>query len=105
MAANDYLIDDDLDLVISGGDFVKAAGDQQASILLLNSNKGSYKFHPFAGMGIKRYLGTAGTEQIIKREITVQHQADGLRIETLVLKSTAFSAQDFYLSFTRPGFD
>jgi hypothetical protein len=98
--AKDYLLDDDLDLVISNGDFKKGPSDQQASILLMNTNIGSWKFFPFAGMGIKKYQGSSGTEQIMKRELMVQHEADGLKIKQLFVKDF-----QFWIDFSRPGYD
>ncbi len=98
--AKDYLLNDSLDLVITNGDFKKTASDQQSSILLLNCNIGSFKFHPFAGMGIKRYQGSDGTEQIMKRQIFVQHEADGMKVKTVINKDF-----QFWIDCSRPGFD
>lgn len=97
--AKDYLLDDDLDLNITGGDFEKGASDQTASILLLNTYIGQWKESPFCGMGIARYKGSSNTSQIMKREITVQHQADGMKGQAYVKNYSEFS-----LAFTRPGF-
>jgi hypothetical protein len=97
--AQDYLLDDDLDLQITNGDFVQGASDQNASILLLNTNTGNWKASPFCGMGIKKYQGSSNTQQIMKREITVQHEADGMRGQCYVVDYSNFS-----LAFTRPGF-
>jgi hypothetical protein len=98
--AKDYLLNDDLDLVIANGDFKKGPSDQQASILLLNTNVGAWKYHPFCGMGIKKYMGSSGTELKMKREITVQHEADGMRMNEIYVKDFKF-----YLNFSRPGYD
>ncbi len=100
MEAKDYLLDDDLDLKILNGDFVKGPSDQNASILLLNTSQGHWKDAPFCGMGIKKYEGSSGTQQIMKREIIVQHIADGMRGTCFVRDYSTFD-----LAFTRPGFE
>lgn len=98
--ATDYKSNDSFDLVISNGDFVRTASDQQSSLLLIISNIGSWKFHPFAGMGIKRYEGSTGTELTIKRNISVQHAADGMKVKKIFSKNF-----QFWIDFSRPGFD
>lgn len=102
--AKDYKSDSSLDLVISNGDFVRTPSDQQASLLLMNFNIGSLKFHPFAGMGIKRYEGSDGTQLIMKRNIIVQHKADGMD-NIKVLTPNPLNQFDFFITFTRPGYD
>ena len=99
MAAIDYLLDDDLDLTISNGDFVQGASDQNASILLLNTHTGQWRFSPFCGMGISKYQGSSNTQQTMKREIIVQHEADGMKGQCFVKDYSTF-----YLDFIRPGF-
>ena len=99
MAATDYLYDDNLDLNITNGDFVQGASDQNASILLLNTNTGHWKFSPYCGMGIKKYEGSSNSNQIMKREIIVQHEADGMKGQVFVKDYS-----EFYLDFTRPGY-
>lgn len=99
--AQDYLLTDDLDLQTSNGDFVKGASDQTASILLINTNVGSWKAHPFCGMGIRKYLGSSNTQQVIKRELIVQHAADGLKMNNVIVKDYS----TFYLDFKREGYD
>lgn len=98
--ATDYQLDDDLDLFITNGDFKKSASDQNASILLINTNVGQWKASPFCGMGIARYKGSSNSAQIIQREILVQHKADGMKGNVYVRDYA-----DFALAFTRPGFD
>lgn len=98
--AKDYKSNSTLDLVISNGDFKVVDSDYQSSLLLMNSNQGSFKFHPFAGMGLKRYLGSSGTEQTIARQIYVQHEADGMKIEKFIAENFTYK-----IALSRPGFD
>ena len=94
MVATDYKLDDDGDLVISStGDFTRIESDQQASLLIINTAQGSWKRHPFCGVGIKKYQGSSGTSLVMKRELTIQHQADGYRLYSISVKDYA----TFYL--------
>jgi hypothetical protein len=96
--AIDYKLTDDGDLYISStGDFERTESDQQASILILNTNQGSWKFAPFCGVGINQYKGSSGTNLVMKREITVQHQADGFKVNSIIVKDYS----DFYLDIER----
>ena len=98
----DYKLDDNMDLVFSNGDFSRISDDQcnqQASILILNTNQGSWKFHPFCGVGIKQYEGSSGMGLIMKREIRVQHLADGFdKCDIIQYGANVF---DFYLTLIR----
>lgn len=99
--AKDYKLDNDLDLIIYNGDFVKDESDQTSSILLINTYKGAWKFSPFTGVGIKRFLGSSNTQQEIRREIVVQHQADGLKVISISVKDYS----DFSLDIKREGYE
>lgn len=95
--ATDVLLEDNGDYQIQNGDFKVGASDQQSTVLVLNDNLGSWKFHPFCGMGIGKYIGSSGTQQIIKREIAVQLRADGFKINSIIVKNY----DDFYLDHER----
>lgn len=98
MAATDILLDDDLDLTIdSSGDFKLTESDYQSSVLILNTFVGAWKNHPICGMGIVRYLGSSGTQLEIRREISVQLQADGFKINSVIVKDY----DDFYYDIDR----
>lgn len=98
MAATDYKLDDDGDLSISStGDFIRIESDQQASMLITNTAQGSWKRHPFCGVGIKKYKGSSGTNLVMKRELTVQHVADGFRVNGITVKDYS----NFYLDIER----
>jgi hypothetical protein len=87
MAATDILLDDDLDITISdSGDFKVTESDYQSSVLVLNTYLGAWKQHPLCGMGIVRYKGSSGQQLQIRREISVQLQADGYKINSVIVK-------------------
>lgn len=96
--ATDILLDDDMDYQISStGDFTIGESDQQSAILVLNTNQGSWKFHPICGMGISKYEGSSGTQAVMKREMSVQLQADGFKIKSIIVKDYS----EFYLDINR----
>ena len=96
--ATDILLDDDMDYQISStGDFLIGESDQQSTILVLNTNQGSWKFHPICGLGISKYVGSTGTQSVMKRDISIQLQADGFKINSILVKEY----DDFYLDIDR----
>ncbi len=96
--AIDYRHDDEGDLVISStGDFERIESDQQASILIINTAQGSWKTHPFCGVGIKQYMGSSGSNLVMKRELTIQHVADGYRVNEITVRDYS----NFYLDIER----
>lgn len=98
MAATDILLDDNLDITISSdGDFKVTESDYQSSVLILNTYFGSWKLNPLCGMGLARYKGSAGTQLQIRREISVQLQADGFKINSVIVKNY----DDFYYDIER----
>jgi len=98
MAATDILLDDDLDLTIdSSGDFKITESDYQSSVLILNTFAGAWKLNPICGMGIARYKGSSGSQLQIRREISVQLQADGFKINSVIVKNY----DDFYYDIER----
>lgn len=98
MAATDILLDDDLDLTIdSSGDFKISESDYQSSVLILNTYAGAWKLNPICGMGLARYKGSSGTQLQIRREISVQLQADGFKINSVKV----LNYDDFYYDIER----
>ena len=91
--AKDIILDDDMEYVITNGDFTISESDQQSVILVLNTNQGSWKFHPLCGMGISKYIGSSNSQAIMKREMSVQLQADGYKINSIIIKDY----DDFYI--------
>lgn len=95
--ATDIILDDDMEYTISNGDFAIGESDQQSVILVLNTNQGSWKFHPICGMGINKYIGSSNAQAIMKRDISVQLQADGFKINSIIVKEY----DDFYIDANR----
>ena len=74
----DILLSDEYDLAISAsGDFELGYSDQQHVILLIESNKGTWKQFPTIGVGIEQYLGSSGTGLRIRNEINTSLKNDG----------------------------
>lgn len=73
----DIAIDDFGDLIFKDGDFDIRASDEQHVVLIVNTAIGSWKEYPLVGVGIQSYLGSSGQTQVLKRNITVQLEADG----------------------------
>lgn len=98
MEATDILLDNNLDVTISSdGDFKVTESDYQSSVLILNTYFGAWKLHPLCGMGLVRYKGSAGSQLQIRREISIQLQADGFKVNSVVVKNY----DDFYYDVER----
>jgi hypothetical protein len=88
----DINLEEDLDLTISNGDFVISDSDQNHVINILKAYLGGYKQFPLVGVGIDYYLASAGTQQVIKRNITVQMESDGYKVNKIeVLGQSKYS--------------
>ena len=79
----DIDLETDLDLKIIDGDFVISDSDQNHVINILKAYLGGYKQFPLIGVGIDYYLASAGTQQVIKRNITVQMESDGYKVNKI----------------------
>ena len=79
----DIDLETDLDLKIIDGDFVISDSDQNHVINILKAYVGGYKQFPLIGVGIDYYLASAGTQQVIKRNITVQMESDGYKVNKI----------------------
>ncbi len=88
----DIDLETDLDLKIIDGDFVISDSDQNHVINILKAYVGGYKQFPLIGVGIDYYLASAGTQQVIKRNITVQMESDGYKVNKIeVLGQSKYS--------------
>lgn len=100
MPSIDYKLTEDLDLEIENGDFKRTIGeqcDQQASLLIINTGTGSWKNHPLCGMGIDKYKNSSGMSQTMKREMSVQHEADGFTVNSIIVREI----DDFFIDAER----
>lgn len=74
--AKDITLNDTGDLLFVNGDFVANYSDARHQEHLIGAFKGFYKAAPSVGVGIFQYLKSAGTAAEIKREITIELEAD-----------------------------
>lgn len=78
----DILLNDEFELRIENGDFVIGESTLQHQNLLLLCDKGEFKQHPRAGVGIYRYLEDHSGEDLA-REIKYQFTMDGMKVESI----------------------
>lgn len=79
----DIELNDELDLTIENGDFKISESDQTHVINIIKSSTGAFKQYPLVGVGIDYYIASSGTQQVIKRNITVQMEADGYKVNEI----------------------
>lgn len=91
MTAQDFKLDDDGDLVFSGGDLKIDLSDKQHIKDIINSNTGWWKQFPLVGVGIDYYLNSSGKDQQLEREIKIQLIADGYSVERPIVTRTVDS--------------
>lgn len=74
---NDILLDENFDVKIEGGDIVTGPATNQHQKLLLVSEKGQWRMHPFVGVGI--FSAINDDEQgALNAEIRKQFELDGM---------------------------
>ncbi|MBE9468970.1 MAG: hypothetical protein IMY72_11725 [Bacteroidetes bacterium] len=97
MTRQDFILDENRDLICENGDFTSGNSDAQNVDLLLVSTKGSYKESPVIGVGLIHWLKTQNASlRSMRREIIVQLENDGY-------KASNFSVEDngeFNLDYT-----
>ena len=89
MAVKDIAIGSNLELVITNGDFSVAESDTTHIELILRAHLGSFKQFPLVGMGIDDDLASSGRQQIIKRNMGVQLNNDGYKVNEILLANNA----------------
>lgn len=100
MEAKDFILDNNGDLLIKGGDFVVDLSDTQHVDDILIAAPGTFKNELLVGCDILTELNApAGAADInrIRKRITTQLELDGLEITEMEIKSLA----DFNLSVIR----
>ncbi|PIB28910.1 hypothetical protein BFP77_08310 [Maribacter sp. 4U21] len=78
----DYLLDDNGDLLIENGDFVIGNSELQHQQDLLASHKGEWKEYPEIGVGISEELLNENPRQVLV-QIRANFEYDGMRVKTL----------------------
>lgn len=91
---NDLLLTD-FDLEIKNGDFVIGDSENQSVELLLVSSPGDWKQYPQVGCDIQKSL-KGNISRFLERNISVQLQADGFKIDSLEISDTGINLQGSY---------
>lgn len=87
---NDFLYDAYHDLLIDRGDWLVGDSNDQHIQLLLTSMPGEWKENPEVGVGLS--LSQHGAiDGFIKRNIAVQLEADGFKLENLQITDKGIS--------------
>lgn len=79
---NDILLDESFEPLTDGGDFVVGESTFQHQKILIFADKGQFKSDPISGVGSRRYLETAKTDDFA-REIRLEFIKDGMQVKTL----------------------
>ncbi len=79
---NDFLLDEDGDLLVQNGDFVVGESTTQHQHLLLTTSAGEWKMSPKAGVNINSFLEDDGDIDLAT-EIREQFEADGMKVNTI----------------------
>lgn len=77
---NDFLLNDEDEMIIENGDFATAQSDDQNVRNILIATKGTYVQHPLLGAALVNQLnGFVGVPE--KRKIRLNLEADGYRVK------------------------
>lgn len=80
---NDFLLDDNLDLLISDdGDLVVGESSAQHQKTLILADKTEFKEVPMRGVGVRRYLEDSDPSNLA-REIRTEFAADGMIVNKI----------------------
>jgi hypothetical protein len=85
MAQKDFKLENDFDLAIENGDFAIVESDQDHIAIIVKSYLGAFKQFPLVGLGIDYYLASSTSEQVLKRNMTVQLNNDGYRVDGITV--------------------
>lgn len=88
----DIALTPDLDMKVADGDLVTEENLKQAQQLLLVTNKGEWKQHPTAGVGVANYLETASAGEL-SREIREQFSRDGMKVSSVKISGTTLEVE------------
>ena len=82
MVFQDFLLDDEGDLLIQNGDFIVGSSDVQHVEDIINSFVGEWKQYPILGVGLLRYLNSENAQQA-STNIKQQLQSDGYSLQSV----------------------
>lgn len=80
------LVNNDLFIDPTTGDFLIGESDGQHVQDIINSWAGWWKEFPTLGVGVKRFLGRPGGVQVVKRAIKIHLKSDGYRVDNIIVK-------------------
>ncbi len=93
----DYLLDANDDLQITGGDFVVGESTLQHQSLLVRCKKGELRQYPKTGVGMENFL-LDETLADAYPEIQKQFEADGMKVRSIeVLTDASVKTDAYYL--------
>ena len=84
----DYLRDNDGDLLVVNGDFVRGESTAEHQRSLLLDNKGEYKQNPTACVGVLNYIDD--DTNALPREIVKEFMADGMEVSNLKVEQAGW---------------
>ena len=79
MIPKDFILGDDMDLVIENGTFKTGDATKQNQKLLLATEKGEWKQSPTVGVGLSGFINNDNPGEM-KAEIIKQFELDGMRV-------------------------
>lgn len=102
MPRQDYLLDDDFDLLIENGDFVGGESDARHAQLIALGPPGFIRQFPECGHHAARYKNaSAARRQQFESELKAQLQADGYKRVEIKYTGPAWW-QDFEINLVNP---
>ncbi|MCD6017286.1 MAG: hypothetical protein K0S53_407 [Bacteroidetes bacterium] len=97
----DINITSDFDIEIKDGDFNIVDSDPNHIELIIKCNVGAYKEYPLVGFGIDYYLASNGTEQLIKRNLSVQLKADNYQVNEIKINKGTGNNVEYFVDALR----
>ncbi len=91
----DFLLDEDFDLIIANGDFVIGESMAQHQKTLILIDKGEFKEVPARGVASRRYLESE-TPDDLAREIRQEFTKDGMVVKTINIDANLVIQVDAY---------
>jgi hypothetical protein len=88
---NDFLFDEDMDMLIQNGDLVIGPSDDQHNEVVMIASPGLVRWSPISGVALFRKTKSRFTLKAVdklKQEITLQLQVDGCVTTDVVINST-----------------
>lgn len=89
----DFLVDSENDLLVENGDLKIGSSDIQNAHHLIRASKGDYKEFPQKGCDIDSYLASVGLEQDIRRNIQIQLEDEGYKVDDIKITKDPFDIQ------------